>query len=532
MIKERKYNFTILILAVLFFFVYAYLVWSIWLPQWLELKHIIFNWPDANANFFFARLWAEQGTLASFEPLNLASDNLLHTRSINVFNGNLVPVGFLPSILVYAASFKIFGILGILLLTPALAALSIYFIYRLSYYIFSDLDFSLTIAVLFSVLAPWLYFANIVMLPTIMFVFFVLAGFLSLAKFFQTNKWFWWILTGFLLSLAVFVRPTEIVWLAVTALFVLYWQRKKIDYKKIISCLIIFAILVFVSLYLNKITYGSYFVTGYFDLQNSGQPTEFSGQGTNYFKFLLMPFGFSPSKIFYNFGKYFVELNWYIFVLALSGILIRLIKKECSLAWRNYAIISIIIFVLVFLYYGSWDLADPLVKNLNSISISYVRYFMPLYILILPLAAYAIKFLSKDKIFYAAFILLAFIFGFKVAFYSPNDGLIATRDNLLSYQNQYQQVENLVESNAIIITDRSDKIFFSKYRVIVPQGDLPFWQRVASIIDTQAIYYFTDKSPELIVKDRLAAQESSLNISDATEIDKNFKLYKIIKSEE
>ena len=531
MTKERKYNLIIAILAGAFFFVYSYLSSSVWLSEWFGFKQIIFNWPDSNANFCFARVLSQQGTLAVFEPLNQLTDNLLHTRSINVFDSHLVPVTFLPGIVIFALAGKIFGTAGILFLTPLLASLTVYMVYRLSYHVFKDLNLSLITALLLLPLGPWLYFANIVMLPTIMFIFLVVAGFLGLSVSLQRNHWAWWLISSALLSLAIVVRPTEIVWLGIISLIVLYWNRSKIDYKKILACLLVFVVIVLTALYLNKLIYGAYLASGYFNLQSGEQG--FSGQGTNYFKLLLAPFGFDIKQIFYNFGKYFIKLNWFPFIFAIFGFVLLAIKRfkeKKDTVWCKYHKLNFLIFVLILIYYGSWDIADPLVKNLNTISISYVRYFLPLYILILPLAAYTILFITKKNKFISGGLILALaIFSWHLAFYSPNDGLLATKSNLESYRWQYQQVHKIVEDDAIIMTDRSDKVFFPAYRVIVPQGDLPLWSRVSNIIDTQSIYYFSNKSEEEINKIRPEANSNGIAILDPIEFDDGFKLYKIIR---
>ncbi len=532
MTKEKKYNLIIAVLSGIFFFIYSYLAWSVWWPEWSGFGQVIFNWPDANANFYFAKVFSEQGTLAVFEPLNQITDNLLHSRSINVFAGNLVPISFLPSIVLFGLVTKIFGLGGLLFLTPMLASLSVYMLYRLIYYIFSDIDLALIAALLFLPLGPWLYFANIVMLPTIMFIFLSVAGFLSLAIYIRNKKWFWWLLFAFLISLAIVVRPTEIVWLGLITIIVVYKNKNNLDYKKILSAVLVFVFLALAALFLNKATYGGYFSTGYLNLQSGTQATEFSS-GTNYLKLLVAPFGFDIKQIFYNFGKYFVKLNWLVFALSVFGfilVVIKRMKEKKDSIWCSYNSINFSIFILIIIYYASWNLADPLVKNLNNISISYVRYFMPLYIMILPLAAYAIKFLAKkNKWLYVAFILLTTVFSFRLAFYSANDGLLATKENLQTYRQYYLRVHKIVEDDAIIISDRSEKIFFTTYRVIAPQGDLPFWPRLNKIIDKEDVYYFSNISEQQMSSLRSEANSNGMEIMEPVEIENEFKLYKIIR---
>ena len=115
----------------------------------------------------------------------------------------------------------------------------------------------------------------------------------------------------------------------------------------------------------------------------------------------------------------------------------------------------------------------------------------------------------------------------KLAFYSKNDGLWSNMDNLKKYNEQYQAVSQIVESGAIIISERSDKVFFPRYRVIVPQGDLPLWSRVKAIVNLAPIYYYTDKNSELLSVDQEELDKLNLKLEDRGKIWHNFTLYKV-----
>lgn len=99
--------------------------------------------------------------------------------------------------MIFGTAFKFLGPIGILFLTPALASLSVFIIYRLFYRIFNDLDVSLVIALLLLPLAPWLFFANVVMLPTILFIFLLASGLLALFKSWQEKRMFGLLLVFF-----------------------------------------------------------------------------------------------------------------------------------------------------------------------------------------------------------------------------------------------------------------------------------------------------------------------------------------------
>ncbi len=219
-IKEKDFNIIVGILCFIFFLIYSYTTIKIHIPNYLELKHLIFNWPDANANYFFANIFAKFNILNSLEPLNILTNDLIHTRSINVYNGSLVPITFLPSIIIFGLFFKFLGSFGILFLTPLLASLTGYIIYRLSYLIFKDLNLSFLISLFLLSLGPWIFFANMVMLPTVLFIFLLSLGFLLYRKNY--------ILGSTLISLAIIVRPTEIIWILTLIIIILLFNRKKI----------------------------------------------------------------------------------------------------------------------------------------------------------------------------------------------------------------------------------------------------------------------------------------------------------------
>ena len=182
MSTSRKQNKILSVLFIVFLLIYNFTNISVWWPMLSSTGHLIFNWPDATANYFFADLFANTNQLRYFEPLNLLTDNLLHARSFNVIDGSLVPITFLPALVIFGAAWRILGEFGILALTPFLAAMSGLLVYRLVYYIFKDLDLSLISAILFWSLAPVMFFANVVMLPNMLFVFLVLAGWWAIAK--------------------------------------------------------------------------------------------------------------------------------------------------------------------------------------------------------------------------------------------------------------------------------------------------------------------------------------------------------------
>lgn len=537
MSREKKYNFILLLICLVSFFSYSYLLLSVWLPNWSQFGHLIFNWPDANANYFFSMVFAKMNTFAELEPLNYFTQNLFHTRSINVIEGNLVPMTFLPALVIFGMFAKVLGSVGILFLTPLLAVLSGYFIFVISKNLFKSLTLSFLLAILFMTLAPILYFANIVMLPTILFIFLLLGGWTAISyDFLEGRKQnFLWGIGVLSLSLSVLSRPTEIVWVALLTLFIFYINKHKIGLFKFIWAIVIFVALAIIFLSLNKSIYGGYFTFGYLNLQSGGTSSEIS-EHTSILKLLFAPFGFDAGLLISNIWKYLIKIILPHFALAIVGyiiLFIKLKKNKLSIAWKKYLLFTPFIFFFVLLYYGSWRLADPLVRELNTISISYVRYFLPLYIWLLPATGLAMiklfyRQLKMNQLAYYVVLLAMIAFSFKVAYLAKNDGLVATADTLDGYYQQYQKVTELAPLGSVMLTERSDKIFFPKYKVVVPQGDLPLWSRLSEIAKDNDIYYFTDKTDSQIDSENEIANQSKLEISNKINIQDNFNLYKII----
>jgi len=533
--KLSKHSIILLVFFVVFLLIYNFTNIFIWWPKLIDTGHLIFNWPDANANYFFAKIFSHSNYLAYYEPLNLLTDNLLHTRSINVIDGNLVPITFLPAIVLFGTAWRILGDFGILAFSPFLAALSGLLVYRLMYYIFKDLDLSLISALLFWSLAPWVFFSNVVMLPNILFIFLSLAGFWSLAKSIVKDKSLYWILSSLFLSLAIFVRPTEIVWLALIIIFVVYINRHKFHYKNYIYSSLIFLGTAFLFLSLNKSTYGAYLSLGYFNFQEDSLASEFNTQQTSnlldYIKLLLFPFGFDLILILKNIYYYFIKIFTPHLLLALIALVMMVYRKQISYPWKKYLLLTPFIFLLIFIYYASWDLADPLVKELNKISISYVRYFLPLFILTIPLTALGVKQIffgptKINKLSYYIVLIALILSSIKLAFYSEHDGLLANKDTLNNYYIQYQLISEQVEDNAVIISERSDKIFFPKYRVITYNNNPDLWSRTAKILDKTPIYYYTDQSIDV---DQKTLDKLNLKLENHGQIWHDFSLYKLIR---
>lgn len=504
-----------------FFLLYSFSIIFIWWPQYQIIGQFIFNWPDANANYFFAKNFAENYSLISPEPLNAVTDNLLHTRSINVFANNLVPMTFLPNIVIFGIAYKLLGSLGVLFLVPLLAILSAYLFYSLLKIVFNKHLATIALLLLLP-LAPWLYFANLAMLTNMLLICLFL-----LALYFWAKERYY--VSALFLGLALICRPSESIFLFLPFAFLFYWQNPQQRRHWPWSLAIIF-ILLLVFFSLNYSVYGHWLTAGYFNLQTQSVPTEFLGQENNFqqwLKMLVAPFGLNFSLIIYNVSKYFAQIFLPYLILAALAIFYSIKRSADSLKWQRYLFIAVLNSLVLILYYASWNLADPVVKNLNVLSSSYVRYFLPLYILWLPLSALALVDIFAKKYWPYFIVVLLGTISIYNAFWAKPDGLLAHKYYLGQYFEQFQAVKKIAPKQAVIVCEREDKIFFPYYRVVVPQGDLPTWPRLEKIVDQAPLYYFTNRSVEDLAVEQIYAKANNLQLVNPIEISGGFRLYEI-----
>jgi len=534
--KLKNNHFVILsIIAIIFFFIYSFLIFGNSAPK--------FTWPDETANYFFIKNYIAHSTFSVAEPLNQIADNIVEPRSFNVYQGNLVPGSFLGMLLIYGLIGKIVGISLIKFLTPLLAVLAGLFFYKILLKIFEP-KIAFISSLLFFINPAWWYYANLSMLPNISFLAFILVGLYFLLKIDKEKKQknlLWVILGAFFIALALIIRTNEFLWILVILIFLAIFYFKKIKWQHII---IFLAINIFVFLpifYYNQLTFGSYLSFGYLRLENGptliGQlPSEFkvsTNDTLNFIKFIILPFGFQAKTILKNFYSYYFSLFWWLLLGAVLGGFIFL-KNYHAKEHGIYFLLCFVISLYLLIYYGSWNFADQLTLALNKIGISYVRYFLPIYILSLPLVAIFADYLQKlfnikkIKILISLFLILVFWgLAINAVYLSGYDNLVKIKQNIKDNAELNKEVIALTEDNAIIISSRSDKIFFPERKVIGAWkiDDFDNWTK---LLDANVpLYYFATESVDFLEQLDSDLFNYDLELSNETKIEGNNYLYRV-----
>ncbi|MBU1131432.1 glycosyltransferase family 39 protein [Patescibacteria group bacterium] len=485
---------SLIFLIIVFFFVYSFLA-IYQLPKNIN-DNLIFNSPDETANYYFAYTFAKQSELQFKDSANQIADDLAAPRSMRVINNNTVPATFIGFPLIAGTLAKIFTLKVIPFVLIIFACLAIFFFYLLIKEIFNK-QIAFISALLLLIAPAWWYYATKSLMPNVLFVALLIISMYLFIKAIKSAKIPFYLLFGFFIGLALMVRTSEITWLLPLFIILLVIYRKKINWANLalsfIVCLLSFAPV----FYFNFQNYQSIFSFGYaVDLELQGK--DIITQSLNIFEKIFLPFGFQPRTALINFYNYTLKMFPVWSIISLLGFLIAgffiLLKKD------KKRILYLALFLLIsgylVIYYGSWSFHDNPDPQAITIGNSYVRYWLPVYVFILPLIGYSLfKFLKKSKLavtFVTAvlFIVLGY-FSFQQVYFGQDEGIYLVYNNLKSYEQIQSQVSAKIEDNAIIVADIMDKVFFPRRSVIFRLNKDYDYQRVYQLIAAgYPVYYF------------------------------------------
>ncbi|MEK9158435.1 MAG: hypothetical protein AAB673_00325, partial [Patescibacteria group bacterium] len=179
---------------------------------------------------------------------------------------------------------------------------------------------------------------------------------------------------------------------------------------------------------------------------------------------------------------------------------------------------SLFIFVSIYLltYYGSWLFYDNLNQQF-SIGSSHVRYFLPIFVLALPLVAGFLLWLwGRGPIVKSAVAILFLVMSTTayLSVFAQFEGLSTVKNTVKAYQIWQERVYSLTEKDAVILTRYADKYIFPGRRVIVGWDNTERKQAIVNIIkDNKAVYYYDFKLTQAVggeINNFLSAAEARL----------------------
>ncbi len=570
------YFIAVFLVAVAFFVGTAYFNFS---TQHQDL--VKWNSPDETANYFFSNRLATEGVVAQFEEANILASDLVMPRSMRSDSGWLKPVSFLGLILLY-------GYLGawispaiIPYLTPFFGALGIIFFFLFLRRLFSERIAAISAALL-AVFPVYFYYSMRSMFHNVLFLVMLIIGayFLATAlnrRFKPIKQNFFKdcpraatvkgslliIFAGFFFGWAIAVRTSEIIWLlpvlGLVALF--YWRR--LGFSRILLFLagLFFALLP--TLYYNQLLYNSPFYGGYNEMNRSLETI--SAAGNNFVfqsgeslksafsalvttvKDTVFYFGFKPRQSLAMFNYYVVEMFPWLTAFGALGFLILLLLnlKKPAKKYLVYLLSWIFLSGVLILYYGSWRFTDNPNAASHTIGNSYTRYWLPIYLMALPLVALTWELIARGLFYFCrrhlvyrylvsgslalAFLIVAFQ-SFNFLLFSGEESLNNLSYNMAADRQIGRTVLSLTPTEAIILTQYHDKVLFPERRVIMGlMHEPPYYPFLKKLLNHYPVYYlnFTYSEIDLEYLNASRLPEFGLQLEPQKFIGRDFTLYQI-----
>ncbi|NUM25146.1 MAG: glycosyltransferase family 39 protein [Candidatus Buchananbacteria bacterium] len=463
-----------------------------------------FDWPDETANYFWSKSYSQTGELTLAEPMNIAAHNQIHPRSFNVrTDGSLVPGSFLGLILLYGTLAKVFSLSSLIYFTPIFSVLAVLAFYGIVKRIFNE-RIALISALLMLFHPAWWYYSVTSMLPNVAFVAFLIFSIYFVLKN-HHPKLVDVLLGGFFLGISLSIRPSEIIWVGFIYLVLLAYRRDNLRAKNIILLLVITAAVMAPAIYQQKVIYGDYLASGYNQLDEITP----SCQTCQIVKSVIAPFGFHPQLMAVNFWTHFISRFWWWSLLAILGLIAFLFQtSKQRIEVFFYMLISMFVFAWLGIYYGSWQFTDLLTVHLNTLGLSYVRYWLPLYILVLPFVAIGLTWLTnffknRVKVLALAVLIGALLYqSADLVLVKKPDSILPVKERILDYRKTAARVFDVVPEDAVIVTVRKDKVFFPDRRVIHTFDALSVNQELLGILpdlvsQVPVYYYALGPEPEV-----------------------------------
>ncbi len=470
------------------------------------VQNMVWMSPDETANAVSAIVFSEKTTF----KLNWDFTDQFswaHPRSFVPLAGQaaMVPIGFLGMPLILALFAKLFGIYGVLLFTPFLVMATLWALYKSL-----PKDWSETVKLL--CLAIWLSFPTVILYSN-------RSAFAQLVVV-CLAIWIWWLLNplrfslihpslklrvagkgdfnylaiitaGFLCGLVGIIRPVELIWVLPVATCSYIVQRTSYNVVRdtwyvIRSCLFFvvpFVLICLIGAIVGYKTYGQWFVSGYqvrTPVVSQAQDAVDVRDASAVSVLDVLPFEFHPRNILWNMKSYYGIFLWpwtLILIIALGLWIYDMRKKEKRLKKKEdqacfIALAWTAIFVLFF--YGNGLYQDYFVPNRVSLGNSFLRYTLPLSIVLSIAAGYVMAKLWKHWSLKALAVCLAvglIAFGQWTATVRDDEGVVAVEHELARYSVIRNEAQGLDDQVDVVISDRSDKIFFPAFMAVSPMPD-------------------------------------------------------------
>lgn len=501
--------------------------------SWLALPnqkigdYPVFNSPDETANYFFARRFAVNGSFKFDDIYAVASAGHILPRSMQLSFNMVAPTGFIGLPLIYGFVAQLTSVSWLLLLTPVVMALSLAVLYLAlkNYY---NHKIALLSVVFIGLQPGWMYSAVRPLMATGLFMACVIMTLAFLWLTLKYNRVIFYTLTGVFTGLALLVRTSEAIWLLPLAVLMIVIFRKKLYWLGLLVSFI--STLPAVSLI------GTYNYKNFSSAVQFGYNNVVAEPTTNFIKSIIFPFGVDIAKSLQHLRQYTFELFPLMTFFTVIGLLVLInfvIKKKRKDYWL-YLIGGLLLIGYLAVYYGSWTFFDNPDPKAVTIGNSYVRYYLPITILTVPLMIFT---LSQLKSFSTKIVISLLMFSslfftsVSTVWLGKDEGVLKLKQTLAGYKLLRQEIISQTSANAIIVSNKMDKAVFPFRRVVLEPVN---WAIVSKYSFENNNFYFLSKSlsSDKIISMNNLLKDYSLVLADGKLLSNNFTLYQLIKDHE
>ncbi len=450
----------------------------------------LWNSPDETANVFWIERVAEGRSLAVRDVIVGLGSGAIHPRSMAVVGDALVPGSFTGMIMLYGALRLLFKI-PIFLLTP-LFTVAAGAAFAAAVGKLFDRRTGVVAALLFFLHPAVLYYASRGVFHNVLFVDLLI---FSAACFAAQKGRLSDAFGGFAFGWAIATRTSEAVWaVPAFALFLPLIARSE-RWKRLGWAVAGAALPIFLLLQVNAAIYGSPFKTAYVSspAAEAGAAREDSAGFSK--PIPRLPFGFDARRALGNSWRYGLSLFWWQSIVAVGGLCAWFAAwKKASVVQKTYASATVAAAVWLAVLYGSWAIYDRLDASRVTIGTSYVRYFLPAYVAMLPFGAFGlVRLFEKQNRSSAALLVLAAIavLTLRVTIFSGDESLRAVRATLLRNASTSRSLlEDVFPENAVVMTERFDKLLVPRIMRIIPGTDAQAFAAAAVAYGYAPVYWY------------------------------------------
>ncbi len=398
------------------------------------------------------------------EPLSDVAQGLIHPRSLTIVDGKVVPEGFFSIGILYGLLERFIPLPQIpwfVLLGSTLWAAQC--LKKIVNWVGAPDVIARLSLIFYPILPPILYYtlhpylANLLQLNLVLIAISSIIGIGSRYAVVSSAA------IGVLLGTAIALRPVEALWIIPLISAILIAVRSLMSRSVLTSIILGASIPLLALAQIQHTVFGDWWSVGY---ASNPSLTESTGSAGPLALMLsaLFPFGIHPTSIIHRVGQ-LVQLYWWWLPLVILG----LPQWRGAARQRNYVLLAGILTIWILVYYGSWEFSEPEESGTFAMSTGFVRYFLPVWGVWLPILVSGIL-VMVHKIPQRARsgALLAIVCGFVLSPLVSGSGSIIHQFNEQKlYRTRLDRILSVTAPNAILLVKRSDKVYYPFRKVIV-----------------------------------------------------------------